>query len=150
MELYVGSQDDCKSPLSSTSGLVIYVHNHAYTLTEEDNGIQVQPGTEVTIAVDRTTVKKLPIPYSDCFQSLDAIDPQNADLINRTIHLTNIYTQQYCLQLCYQNFLIKFCDCFDHTLPNFKPTEKQVSTLNLRSIRLKIKNSKKIIFNNIF
>lgn len=120
MELFVGSQEDCKSPLSSTSGLVIYVHNHAYTLTEEDNGIQVQPGTEATIAVDRTTVKKLPKPYSDCFQSLNDIDPKYADLIERTMNLTNIYTQQYCLQLCYQNFLIKFCDCFDHTLPNFK------------------------------
>ena len=126
MELFVGSQDDCKSPLSSTSGLAIYVHNHAYTLTEEDNGIPVQPGTEVTIAVDRTTVTKLSEPYSDCFQSLDAIDPKKADLISRTINLTKIYTQQYCLQLCYQNFLIRFCDCFDHTLPNFQPTEEQV------------------------
>lgn len=120
MELFIGSQEDCKSPLSSTSGLVIYVHNHAYTLTEEDNGIQVQPGTEATIAVDRTTVKKLPKPYSDCFQSTDDIDPKYAELSARTKNLTGIYTQQYCLQLCYQNFLIKFCDCFDHTLPHFK------------------------------
>lgn len=121
MELYVGSQNECKSPLSSTSGLVIYVHNHTYTLTEEDNGIQVQPGTEVSIAIDRTYVKKLPKPYSDCFESIESVDIKNAELIARTINLTNIYTQQYCLQLCFQNFLIQFCDCYDHTLPNFSP-----------------------------
>jgi hypothetical protein len=46
MQLYVGSQEECRSPLSSTSGLILYVHNDKYTLTEEDNGINVQPGTE--------------------------------------------------------------------------------------------------------
>ncbi len=42
-------------------------------------------------------------------------------LIVETIRLTNTYTQQYCLQLCYQEFLIRFCKCYDHTLSNFKP-----------------------------
>jgi hypothetical protein len=136
MELFVGSQDECKSPLSSTSGLVIYVHNHAYTLTEEDNGIQVQPGTEATIAVDRTTVKKLPRPYSDCFQSLETVNIKNVDLIKRTLNLTNIYTQQYCLQLCYQDFLMKYCDCFDHTLPNFKPENYSVKLWKINCLKL--------------
>lgn len=55
MELYVGTQDECKSPLSTASGLIAYVHNHTYTLTEEDNGLLVKPGTETYIALDRVT-----------------------------------------------------------------------------------------------
>jgi len=35
MELYVGSQNECRSPLSTISGLAVYVHNSTYTLTEE-------------------------------------------------------------------------------------------------------------------
>jgi hypothetical protein len=134
MELYVGSQEECKSPLTSISGLVIYAHNHTYTLTEEDNGLQVQPGTEVTIAIDRTYVKKLSFPYSDCFESLDKVDKQNQDLIIRTINLTKIYTQQYCLQLCFQDFLIHFCDCYDHTLPNFSPSGKNACSKFIDSL----------------
>jgi hypothetical protein len=27
LELYIGTQSDCKSPLSTTSGLIVYIHN---------------------------------------------------------------------------------------------------------------------------
>jgi hypothetical protein len=98
-------------------------------LTEEDNGLQVQPGTQTDIAVDRMFVKKHSKPYSDCFEQKVSENLQRSDvdseLIFRTINLTGIYTQQYCLQLCYQNFLIEFCDCYDHILPNFNPPDKQ-------------------------
>lgn len=125
MELYVGTQKECKSPLSVSSGLVIYVHNHTYTLTEEDNGLQVQPGTQTDIAVDRMFVKKQPSPYSDCYEQNTVVSGSENKLISRTVNLTGIYTQQYCLQLCYQDFLIEFCDCYDHILPHFNPENKQ-------------------------
>lgn len=121
MELFIGSQEDCKSPLSTTSGLVIYVHDSTYTLTEEDNGIQVKPGMETDIAIDRTMVEKLAKPFSDCFMNDDSDERKESKLVKQTIELTKIYTQQYCLQLCYQEFLIEFCECYDHTLPNFNP-----------------------------
>lgn len=43
MEMYIGNQSECKSPLSTTSGISVYVHNSTYTLTEEDNAILVEP-----------------------------------------------------------------------------------------------------------
>ena len=86
-------------------------------------------------------IRKLPYPYSDCFdtsfldqeQSINSdkqkirenfiqnLNRTNRNLIAETIRLTNTYTQQYCLQLCYQEFLIRYCKCYDHTLSNFKP-----------------------------
>lgn len=44
LEMYIGSEEECKSPLSTSSGLSVYVHNSTYTLTEEDNAILTQPG----------------------------------------------------------------------------------------------------------
>ena len=44
LEMYIGNQSECKSPLSTTSGISVYVHNSTYTLTEEDNAILVEPG----------------------------------------------------------------------------------------------------------
>jgi hypothetical protein len=121
MELYVGIQEECKSPLSTSSGLLIYIHNYSYSLTEEDNGLLVKPGTQTNIALDRTIVKKLPYPYSDCFDDIKTYSLKKTDLIQRTINLTGTYSQQYCLQLCYQGFLIEFCDCYDPTLSKFRP-----------------------------
>ena len=123
LELFIGNQKDCQSPLSTTSGLIVYIANNTYTLTEEDDAIQIKPGTEANIAITTTTVNKLPHPYSDCFESEEKAKAlsKNTALITNTTKLTKIYTQQYCLQLCYQNFIMEFCDCYDHTLPNFDP-----------------------------
>ncbi len=85
IELYTGTQDECKSPLSTTSGLNIYIHNHTYTLTEEDNAISAQPGFETNIEIDRTYVKKLSEPYSDCMQPCENSEClKKSDLIEET------------------------------------------------------------------
>jgi hypothetical protein len=113
LELYIGTQDECKSPLATASGIIMYIHNYTYTLTEDDNSILLRPGAETNIALDKTRMKKLPYPYSDCFDSIETYDIKKSKLIQRTIGLTtqNVYSQQYCLQLCYQDFLLEFCDC---------------------------------------
>ena len=138
LELYIGNQLECLSPLSTTSGLVIYIHNYTYTITDEDDGIVVKPGTHTEISINPTYIKKLSAPYSDCFESSESTERFDAfrskyentnefekqlenDLIMKTINISRVYTQQYCLQLCYQQFLIKYCNCYDQTLPGFNP-----------------------------
>jgi hypothetical protein len=123
---------------------MIYINNKTYTITDDDNSIQVEPGTHADISIAPTFIKKLPKPYSDCFDASSLSNASNMSeeqkqdsrkrreelmnsltsdfsLVNQTIELTQTYTQQFCLQLCYQQFLIKFCDCYDHTLPKFSP-----------------------------
>lgn len=99
MELYVGSQNECKSPLSTISGLVVYVTNRTYTLTEEDNALQIQPGIQADIMVERTFISKLPYPFSDCFRTVEELGKKPSQLLTRTIEYSKIYTQQYCLQV---------------------------------------------------
>jgi hypothetical protein len=82
-------------------GLAVYVHDYTYTLTEEDNAIHIQPGMEANIAVDRTDISQKPKPFGDCYDISDK-NADVTDLIAKTIKLSNVYTQQYCLQLCFE------------------------------------------------
>ena len=107
-----GSQNECKSPLSTISGLAVYVHNSTYTLTEEDNALQIQPGRQADIMVERTFISKKEHPYSDCYKSVDSLGKKASHLLLRTIEYSKTYTQQYCLQLCYQvNDMFNFIFC---------------------------------------
>jgi hypothetical protein len=125
LELFVGFKPVCSAPLSSTAGLMLYIHNETYTLTEEDNAILIRPGTEANIAIDRTFFTKLSKPYGDCIDPGNIEVTSKSNLIKQTIALTGIYTQQYCLQLCYQEFLLQYCNCYDHTLPKYEPKNRR-------------------------
>ena len=124
LELFIGSPSQCKAPLSTTSGVHVYVHNKTYTLTEEDNSFLVQPGSETSIAIPRTDVEKLAYPYSNCISS-SRMSSYHSSLIEKTINITGLYTQQYCLQLCFQEFLIQYCNCYSSTLPKFSPPNQR-------------------------
>ena len=51
LELFLGKSADCPNPFSKTSGLILYIHNSSYMVTEElmQNGIEIPMGTETNI-----------------------------------------------------------------------------------------------------
>lgn len=109
--------DNCRSPFSSTFGMVVYVHNVSNSISEETNGIQIAPGSETNIAVDRTFLVRKPSPYSDCVQNNISASAPN-DIARNTFIINNgTYSQQVCLQLCEQNFLVQNFKCYDERLP---------------------------------
>jgi hypothetical protein len=127
-----------------TAGAIVYVHNKSYLVTEENNGILLTPGTETNIAVDRTFVYKQPHPYSDCVDSnkvkskLDSLansDYDQLSLVDKTIKLLKVYTQQSCQQLCFQDYLIKTYGCFDDTLPHYNLNIQQSCSRYFQSIK---------------
>lgn len=115
MELFIGIPDDCKSPLSSSFGGQLFVHKNPNDISSESNGIQLAPGTETNIAIDRTYLSRIPSPYSDCIVNTDESAAPN-DLARNTFKL-GTYSQQSCLQLCYQYFLVDRYKCYDSTQP---------------------------------
>lgn len=121
IELNLGKNHECKSPLTSTSGLAIYIHEPSYSLNEDDDAILARPNTQTEIVLELTNVEKLPHPYSDCFKDLKSVRVEDSSLISETIQLIKSYTQQYCLQLCFQKFLIQNCNCFESSLTGFNP-----------------------------
>ncbi len=71
------------------------------------------PGLETYIAVSRTFISKQPAPYSDClnndFESFSAYSETIFDFFNG-LNATE-YDQDLCINLCYQDKLIKKCNC---------------------------------------
>jgi len=78
----------------------------------------IKPGYHANIALERTLISKLPQPYSDCF-SIDS-DSEMNELVSGTLQFSEVYTQQYCLQLCFQRFLERICGCYDNSVPNYR------------------------------
>ncbi|RNA25614.1 amiloride-sensitive sodium channel subunit gamma-like [Brachionus plicatilis] len=147
--LKLGSDKKCNSPFTTTSGLAVYIHEPSYSLTEDDDAILVQPNTQVDIAMELTSVKKLPEPYSDCYKDLKLVKIEDKSLIEETIQLINVYTQQYCLQLCYQKFLIKNCDCYENFLYKFNPENVKNCTKFIDSLYTCQYLIRKLFYNGI-
>lgn len=63
LELFLGANENCRSPLTTTAGLAVYVHDQLYTLTDDDMAIEIQPNTQANIAVDRIEITQKPFPY---------------------------------------------------------------------------------------
>jgi len=41
MELFVGTPEQCKSPLGTTTGVVIFINNRTFMVTEEEDGNKI-------------------------------------------------------------------------------------------------------------
>ena len=53
VELFLGKSKDCANPYSKTNGLVLYIHNSSFMVTEElmQNGIEIPMGTETNVGI---------------------------------------------------------------------------------------------------
>lgn len=118
VELFLDVPENCKTPLSPNYGLVVFIHNSTNLVWDETNGFDVMSGYETDVAVDRTRLLKLPAPFSDCIDNTDSSAAASAsEAVLSTFQLANSYTQQTCLQLCYQDFLVAHYNCYDSKLP---------------------------------
>ena len=92
---------------SPSSGLKVFIHNHSFG-PSFSNGINVQTGTEINIAVKRTFTQNEPKPYTEC----DSLVSFSSDLYNFIINSGKTYRQEDCFRLCRQNLIIKNCGCY--------------------------------------
>jgi hypothetical protein len=58
LQLFVNLQDNCKSTLTNSFGVYLYVHNNTISITEDSNSVQLGVGLETSVAVDRTFVSR--------------------------------------------------------------------------------------------
>lgn len=94
--------------------MVVFIHNQSInplTMTT-NNGFEISPGSRNSFSVERVFSYKLNAPYNDCLK-----DPfqfsQNMALIKFIESKGNAYTQEECLELCFEKFLLdsKNCSC---------------------------------------
>ena len=92
-------------------GLLIRIDNVSHSIDFAKDGILVTAGSLTNIALRREFKASLPQPYSNCDFELDKSTYFNSDLF-KLIQISPIeYTQQFCLNQCLQQLLVRECNC---------------------------------------
>jgi hypothetical protein len=114
LELFTGYMSSLD--LIKTSGIQMFVHNSSSQPIIDAQGIGLSVGYHTDIVLTKTVYNKQPAPYSDCLDTQDTFD---SDLFRSTVSITGTYEQKFCLQLCFQRYLINSCGCYDVTSISF-------------------------------
>jgi hypothetical protein len=98
-------------------GLKIKIDNGTNKISNDF--IEIPPGYETNIVVEREIIQQLPTPYSNC--ELDNDNPiiKDAKLFNILSELNITYKQSICLELCYQTLMKDNCNCTDPQYESF-------------------------------
>jgi hypothetical protein len=111
LELYVGESKNLEF-LSSSVGFSLFLFNRSENLNRYDP-IDLAPGFEYNIVVERTHVQQMPIPYSNCKVFQSSLDSFDSDLTREFYKNNLIYKQNSCIDLCYQIKAVEACNCTD-------------------------------------
>ena len=91
-------------------GLVFSIGNNSYS-SEIHGGVFVSPGEATNIAIDRKFNFILPDPYSNCHVDTNTPYSFDSDLFDLIAHSSYEYTQQLCIEQCFQKMCIEKCNC---------------------------------------
>ncbi|XP_073441528.1 epithelial sodium channel subunit delta isoform X1 [Dendrobates tinctorius] len=96
-------QNDNMPILSSAAGAKVMIHNPNQSPLAEHEGFDIWPGTETSISIRQDEITRLGSPYSECIS-----DGSNLDF---ELLYNSSYTQQTCLQSCFQHKMMETCGC---------------------------------------
>jgi hypothetical protein len=110
LTLFLGIKKELKV-LNPSKGLTLLIKNTSHTF--ESKTVDLAPGVETNIQLERHFATQLPKPYSNC--DIDNDNPKNVDskLYKDFLKSNMQYSQQYCLELCFQRLVIQECGCTD-------------------------------------
>jgi len=98
------------------NGLHVIVHNQTMQPLIESEGIEVPSGRQTNIAIRRTFITKLGLPYNDCINNFNETKSDfNSSLYSTLFNVFNStkYRQKNCLNICYQTKIVQDCNCTD-------------------------------------
>jgi hypothetical protein len=124
--LFMGIKDELKR-INPNKGITLLIKNNSNQF--ESTTIELQPGVDTKIAIDRYFSTQLPKPYSNC--DIDNENPKKFDsyLYNiMTKKMSIQYNQQTCLDLCYNEIAIIKCKCYDIT--SISPDDNPFCSIN--------------------
>ena len=83
------------------------------------DGVYLSPGFITNVAIDRYIEVMLPQPYSDCQIPNDWQTQGFSYLFNLILNSPYQYTQELCLDLCFQEQVVNVCSCNPYDFPFF-------------------------------
>jgi hypothetical protein len=111
-------------------GAILFIHRYRHTPIAEVEGISVPTAYQTSIILEKKITQKLAAPYSTCIDNVYSPDSFDSDLYRRTVKMTVMYEQGYCLQLCYQMEIISRCNCSDSQSPGYGLAKQECKTLH--------------------
>jgi len=110
LELFLGPIDKLDN-LSPGYGFHVFVNNHTQTMSRILKGVDVSPGYQTNLMIQRVFNEKLSLPYDNCFESIETFSEFNTTFVKKILNSGGIYQQTRCFELCRRNqYLIK-CNC---------------------------------------
>ncbi|GFN78967.1 acid-sensing ion channel 1 [Plakobranchus ocellatus] len=100
-------------PSSTPSGLKVLIHENEEKPFPEDGGIMAGTGTATSIAIKKTRIKRLALPYADCIAKVDV---NNKDK-NLFAEFGFAYSLNACQKSCVQKHIYKTCQCCSISFP---------------------------------
>lgn len=119
----IGSAPDNILSNATSNGLSIFLSNNAADPFRE-SGTTVPPGSKARIILSKFVSKNLGNPYSNCVTN--TVNQWSSDLFKLTKALNYSYSQDACMDLCYQQNCIQNCGCYD---PRYEPLDSRKQCL---------------------
>lgn len=98
LELFIGLSESYFSPLSSVSGLILFINNQTTPMNDYDPIVELPPGSLTNLALNRIIKQKLSYPYSDCIDS------------SLSINSKQNYARHSCLNVCRDEYIKNNCN----------------------------------------
>ena len=117
LELLIGTVEQNNVPFGTYNGLSIHITDQGVFNTQ---GINISPGYNADITIQRAKIIKQPYPYSECTANLTSPESYESDIYKALLNTSSAhYDLKSCQQMCYQKHLGKRCNCRDTRSPPF-------------------------------
>ena len=121
--LYTGKPND-EYLFQKSDGIILFIHNSTTIPLTQLEGISLSPGYETDIVINQVEFNRLSKPYSDCIIDTSSPNSFDSNLYKSTFNSIKVYRQKFCLQLCYQEYLIEKCNCSDINVPTLSGVDQ--------------------------
>jgi hypothetical protein len=101
-------------------------------------GITVRPGVQQHVSIEREFFHKLEDPYSDCLNNLNSPPNEYSKILFSYFERMNVieYDKRFCELICFQEKLIKKCNCSDISTPKLSNESYCVSDTELNCMEM--------------
>ncbi|CAF0907174.1 unnamed protein product [Brachionus calyciflorus] len=127
LELFVGVPDDQKS-FSIYTGAHIFINDNSIKPYSAE-GLDISPGTQTNIVLERVETKLKSQPYSECLENLDTIDSFDSEYYRKVFRSNLTYRQVDCFSAYIQEEVFKKCNCEDILFNLIDKDRKPCSTI---------------------
>jgi hypothetical protein len=115
LELFVGEAFSIKN-LVFANGVTLFINNQTIVPSPFD-GYDIPTGKQTNLHLDKLRIEKAFKPYGECTANLDRENSFDSETYRNTFKNYDYYRQKECFNICFQEAIIQYLDCFSTLFP---------------------------------